>query len=151
MSKQIKLAVPRFARALLPCMKRAACCRLNTTPYRLAPQGQYFKRCLGLQRVQHNIEILEVSYNSTTGFGAYRLAPEAHVMVPNLEQALRHPNTKKARVLRVFTAGAYSPDSPTPSLRTLRPKETQTRRATDPRSSKTNLLHNIMAVSCLLP
>mmetsp|Transcript_83640 Transcript_83640/g.166994 ORF Transcript_83640/g.166994 Transcript_83640/m.166994 type:complete len:209 (-) Transcript_83640:331-957(-) len=38
----------------------------------LVGHGQYFKRCLGLQRVQHNIEILEVSYNSTTGFGAYR-------------------------------------------------------------------------------
>lgn len=37
----------------------------------LVGHGQYFKRCLGMPRVMENIEVVECSFNSTTGFGIF--------------------------------------------------------------------------------
>ena len=37
----------------------------------LVGHGQYFKRCLGAPRVMENIEVIECSFNSVSGFGLF--------------------------------------------------------------------------------
>ncbi len=37
----------------------------------LVGHGQFFKRCLGAPRVMENIEVIECSFNSVTGFGLF--------------------------------------------------------------------------------
>jgi len=38
----------------------------------LVGHGQFFKRCLGASRVMENIEVVECSFNATTGFGVFK-------------------------------------------------------------------------------